>query len=72
MISDLSPWDKLSLKGKIFELQKKLSIIDIQTKREEEFSYRPALISNYRLLSGRDSNVLDNIQRADVLRRVGG
>jgi len=70
MISDLSPWDKLSLKGKIFELQKKLSIIDIQTKRQEEFSYRPSLISNYQLLGGRDGNILDNIHRAEVIRRV--
>lgn len=47
MISDLSPGDKLSLKGKIFELQKRLNIIDIETKRNNELStmFKPTIYS---------------------------
>ena len=45
MISDLSPGDKLSLKGKIFELQKRLNILDIESKRNNEIStmFKPTI-----------------------------
>lgn len=45
MISDLSPGDKLSLKGKIFELQKRLNILDIESKRNNEMStmFKPTI-----------------------------
>ena len=33
-IQQLSPGDKLSLKGKLFELQKKLTIIDMENKQQ--------------------------------------
>jgi len=48
MISDLSPGDKLSLKGKIFELQKRLNIIDFETKRNNELSnmFKPTLYTH--------------------------
>jgi hypothetical protein len=69
MISDLSPGDKLSLKGKIFELQKKLQIIDIRNKQKEEFSYKPTLYSYE--LPDRHANVLDSINKAEIIRKVG-
>lgn len=68
MLSDLSPGDKLSLKGKIFELQKTLQIIDIRNKQKEEFSYKPTLY-NYDL-PDRDNNVLDSINKAEIIRKV--
>lgn len=68
MISDLSPGDKLSLKGKIFELQKKLQIIDIRNKQKEEFSYRPTLYSYE--LPDRHSDVLESINKAEIIRKV--
>ena len=68
MISDLSPGDKLSLKGKIFELQKKLQIIDIRNKQKEEFSYKPTLY-NYNL-PDRHNNVLESINKAEIIRKV--
>ena len=46
MISELSPGDKLSLKGKIFELRKRLNEVDNEQQRAEEYSFRPQL-SNY-------------------------
>lgn len=68
MISDLSPGDKLSLKGKIFELQKKLQIIDFETKRDGEFSFKPTIL-NYNLPE-RKVDVLENIQKAEMIRKV--
>eukprot|EP01038_Epipyxis_sp_PR26KG_P004680 gene4680-6574_t len=69
MISDLSPGDKLSLKGKIFELQKKLKIIDFETKRQDEFSFRPQVVP-YELHSReREANVLDGINKAELIRK---
>lgn len=60
--------DKLSLKGKIFELQKKLQIIDFKEKRENEFSFRPTIHTFE--LPNRDSNVIKNITKADLIRKV--
>ena len=68
MLSDLSPGDKLSLKGKIFELQKKLQIIDYKNKQKQEFSYKPKLF-NYDL-PDRESNVLESINKAEIIRKV--
>ena len=68
MLSDLSPGDKLSLKGKIFELQKKLQIIDQRNKQKEEFSYKPKLYSYD--LPDREDNVLKSIDKAEIIRKV--
>mmetsp|Transcript_19359 Transcript_19359/g.32834 ORF Transcript_19359/g.32834 Transcript_19359/m.32834 type:complete len:554 (-) Transcript_19359:743-2404(-) len=67
MISDLSPGDKLSLKGKIFELQKKLQIIDIRKKQNEEYPYKPKT-TQYEL-PDRNSNVLESINKAELIRK---
>lgn len=70
MISDLSPGDKLSLKGKIFELQKKLNIIDIQNKRNEEYSYKPKLYPNKYQLEDRDHSIFESLNQAEAIRKV--
>mmetsp|Transcript_16949 Transcript_16949/g.37688 ORF Transcript_16949/g.37688 Transcript_16949/m.37688 type:complete len:257 (+) Transcript_16949:118-888(+) len=67
MISDLSPGDKLSLKGKIFELQKKLQIIEFRNKQNEEFPYKPKT-TRYDL-PDRDRNVLVRINKAELMRQ---
>jgi hypothetical protein len=40
-INDLSPGNKLSLKGKLFELQKKLTLLDLEKKISEEYPFQP-------------------------------
>lgn len=47
-IRDLSPGNKLSLKGKLFELQKKLTLLDLERKISEEYSYQPHFYNNNR------------------------
>jgi hypothetical protein len=55
MISDLSPGDKLSLKGKLFELQKKLNIIDFENKRNDELSslFKPTIYTSSNTITNR-------------------
>jgi hypothetical protein len=45
MISELSPGDKLSLKGKIFELRKRLNEVEVENQRAGEYSFRPQVQS---------------------------
>jgi hypothetical protein len=68
MISDMSPGDKLSLKGKLFELQKKLNILDIQSKRKDEFSFHPKIL-NYDTPE-RGGDVIESINRSELIRKV--
>jgi hypothetical protein len=67
-IAELSPGDKLSLKGKIFELQKKLNLIDVVQQSTEQFSFQPE-ITNYSL-PNRDSNFIKNVNEAEECRKV--
>ena len=46
-INDLSTGNKLSLKGKIFELQRKLSLIDLEKKIVEEYPFQPTFYSQH-------------------------
>lgn len=68
MISDLPLCDRLSLKGKIFELQKKLQLIDLEQKLDEQYSYKPQII-NYEL-PNRRNDFLENINKAEIIRKV--
>ena len=58
-INELSPGVKLSLKGKLFELQKKLSLLDLERKMVEECPFQPHFYSNeaFRHQPGKQSNV---------------
>lgn len=67
-VADLKPGDKLSLKGKIFELQKKLNLIDIEQQNTPEYSFEPE-ITNYKL-PHRENNFLDNMKKAEENRKV--
>ncbi len=68
MISDLSPGDRLSLKGKLFELQKKLNIIDIERKMEEQCSFQPKILEYD--LPNRKKDFIENSDKADIMRKV--
>lgn len=68
MISDLSPGDRMSLKGKLFELQKKLNIIDIENKLDERYSYKPTIISYE--LPNRQKDFIENTTKAEIIRKV--
>lgn len=68
MISELSPGDKLSLKGKIFELRKKLNMVEVEQQRKDEFSFRPSVAKYENLQRGND--FLGSIERAEVMRKV--
>lgn len=67
-VADLSPGDKLSLKGKIFELQKKLNLLDVEQQNTEDYSFQPE-ITNYKL-PHRENNFIDNMKRAEESRKV--
>jgi hypothetical protein len=74
MISDLSPGDKLSLKGRIFELQKKLSLLDLETRQAEkqtlDHPYTPTMYtakSQYKRVA--DSHAPVNMNVAEVIRQ---
>ena len=69
MISDLNFFDKLSLKGKLFELQKKLNIIEIEKKMEDQTPFQPQIVSHYQLVN-REPSVLESIDRAELIRKV--
>jgi hypothetical protein len=69
MISDLPLCDRLSIKGKLFELQKKLQLIDLEQKLDEQYSYTPNII-NYDL-PNRQPDFFDNIHKAGIIRKVG-
>ena len=66
MLSDLSPGDRLSLKGKLFELQKKLSIIDMEDKLDNQFSFKPK-VTPFDLPDR--SSFLDSSNKAELIRQ---
>ncbi len=68
MISDLSPGDRLSLKGKLFELQKKLNLIDIEQRLDEQYSFQPRILTYE--LPDRKKNFIENATKADLIRKV--
>jgi hypothetical protein len=67
-IAQLSPGDKMSLKGKIFQLQKKLNILDVEQQTTEEYSFRPEI--NYYPLPHRTNDFMHNMKKADEDRKV--
>jgi hypothetical protein len=67
MISDLSPGDKLSLKGKLFELRKRLNIIEFENQRQDDYSFRPTLEARYKLADR--SDFYHALERAEMARQ---
>lgn len=68
MLSDLSPGDRLSLKGKIFELQKKLNIIGLEQELEEKPSFKPNI--NEYDLPNRPRNFYEQSQKVEMMKQV--
>ncbi len=69
MISDLSPGDRLSLKGKLFELQRKLNLIDLEHKLDEQYPYKPTILE-YDLPNRIPANFVENSNKAEIIRKV--
>lgn len=68
MISDLSAGDRMSLKGKLFELQKKLTIMDLEQKLDNQYSYQPQ-IKPYDI-PNRQRSFMENNAKAEIMRQV--
>lgn len=68
MISDLSAGDRLSLKGKLFELQKKLTIMDLEQRLDNQYPYQPQ-IKSYDL-PNRPRDFIQNNAKAEIIRQV--
>lgn len=56
-----------SLKGKIFELQKKLNILDVEQQNKEDFSFHPE-ITHYKLPNRKD-DFINNLNQAEETRK---
>jgi len=57
----------MSLKGKIFELQKKLNILDVEQQNTEDFSFHPE-ITHYKLPNRKD-DFINNLNQAEETRK---
>lgn len=67
-VSNLPAGDKLSLKGKIFDLQRKLSLLDIEQQNTETFPFTPEITSYD--LPHRTNDFVQNMTRAEEQRKV--
>ena len=70
-LSDLSFGDKMSLKGKLFELQKKLNLIGIQKEMEEdpEATFQPTFEARQFNLRDRHKNFHTNVMKSETIRK---
>ena len=67
-ISELPAGDKMSLKGKIFDLQRKLNLLDVEQQNTETFPFQPQ-ITKYNL-PHRTNDFVKNMERAEEQRKV--
>jgi hypothetical protein len=66
-MNELTPGDKMSLKGKIFELQKKLNLLDVEQQNAQDFSFHPE-ITGYKLPNRKD-DFINNLNQAEETRK---
>ena len=66
-VNQLSPGDRMSLKGKIFELQKKLNLLDVEQQHQEDFSFHPE-ITRYKLPNRRE-DFINSLNQAEESRK---
>lgn len=66
-MNDLSPGNKLSLKGKIFELQKKFDILEMEEKITETCPFQPKLSTPQ---IERKESFLENVTMSEQMRKV--
>jgi hypothetical protein len=72
-VSQLPFGDRMSLKGKLFELQKKLNLLEIDEKVKEEqgLTFRPVMeAASYKQISERPKDFFTNVQKAELIRKV--
>jgi hypothetical protein len=70
-LSDLSFGDKMSLKGKLFELQKKLKLMGIQKELEDdpEATFQPILEAGNYIVTDREVDFISNVEKAEAIRK---
>lgn len=67
MISSLPIGEKLSLKGKLFELSKKLQMIELENQNLTEYTFAPEINHEFEL-PDREHNFEANMKRAEMIR----
>ena len=65
--SAMSIGEKLSLKGKLFDLSRKLSLFEVETAIQEECTFTP--VTNKYSLPDRESSFEANVQRAELIKQ---
>ena len=69
-MEDLSIGERLALKGQLFELQKKLNIIDQENRSKEQHTFQPeSFTEDYKPVTDRESNYVKNVERAEIIRQ---
>ena len=69
-ISDMNSGERMSLKGKLFDLQKNLKLLEVeeQMNNEMDCTFQPNLKATYRL-PFREKNFNDSVRKADMIRK---
>jgi hypothetical protein len=68
MLSELPVGERLALKGQLFELSKKLSLIELENQTKEDFSFVPQ-INEYALPDRDPNNFEANMRRAELIKQ---
>ena len=69
-ISDMNQGERMSLKGKLFDLQKSLKLLELeeQMNNEADCTFKPKLEAKYEL-PHREKNFSESVKRADMIRK---
>ena len=71
VLSQLSPGEKMGIKNKIYDLKKKLELIEIEKKTIEDFPFHPELYTGHYHLPHRDGkNILNHFEKSEYIRKV--
>jgi hypothetical protein len=68
-MEELELGERLALKGQLFELQKRLKIIDIENQQKEEFTFQPESYTASYPLQDREPTYTKNVERAEIMRK---
>jgi len=68
MLSELPVGERLALKGQLFELSKKLSLIELENQTKEDYSFAPQ-INEYALPDRDPNNFEANMRRAELIKQ---
>ena len=68
-MEDLSIGERLALRGQLFELQKKLNIIDQENRSKERHVPTGGFTEDYKPVTDRESTYVKNVERAEIIRQ---